>query len=195
MTEREQVLLLKTQDDGLAFKELYYQWSGKLYNFAMKISGGDSMLAEEIVQDVFATVWERRGALDEGKSFGNYVCTIAKSQLLNTYKHRMVENIYKRLVRETTSEVAEVTTNEIDSDFLNEFLTTIIEELPEARRRIFKMSRFECLTNKEIAARLNLSENTVESQMGKALKFIRAKVDKYYLFIVTAFVCQLGTSN
>lgn len=195
MTEREQVLLLKTQDDGGAFNALYNQWSGRLYNFVMKISGGDSMLAEEIVQDVFTTVWEKRDTLDEAKSFGNYVCTIAKSRLLNTYKHRMVESLYSRLVRETSSEATDTTRNEIDTDFLSEFLSTIIDELPEARRRIFRMSRYDCLTNKEIASRLHLSENTVESQMGKALKFIRAKVEKYYLFIVIAVLCQMGTGN
>ena len=133
--------------------------------------------------------------LDEGKSFDNYVCTIAKSRLLNTYKHRMVESLYTRLVRETASEATDTTRNEIDTDFLSEFLSTIIDELPEARWRIFMMSRYECLTNKEIAARLHLSENTVESQMNKALKFIRAKVEKYNLLIVVAFLCQMGTGN
>ena len=161
----------------------------------MKLSGGDSSLAEEIVQDVFVTVWERRATLDENKSFGNYICTIAKSRLLNTYKHRIVESLYTRLVRETVSEATDTTRNEIDTDFLSEFISTIIDELPEARRRIFRMSRYECLTNKEIATRLHLSENTVESQMNKALKFIRSRIEKYYFLIVVAFLCQMGTGN
>lgn len=94
MTERERVILLQSQCDERAFNALYKQWCGKLYNFVMKLSGGDNSLAEEIVQDVFVTVWERRETLDKDKSFGNYICTIAKSRLLNTYKHRMVESLY-----------------------------------------------------------------------------------------------------
>lgn len=195
MTERERVILLQSQCDERAFNALYKQWCGKLFNFVMKLSGGDSSLAEEIVQDVFVTVWERRATLDENKSFGNYICTIAKSRLLNTYKHRIVESLYTRLVRETVSEATDTTRNEIDTDFLSEFISTIIDELPETRRRIFRMSRYECLTNKEIATRLHLSENTVESQMNKALKFIRSRIEKYYFLIVVAFLCQMGTGN
>ena len=107
----------------------------------MKLSGGDNSLAEEIVQDVFVTVWERRETLDKDKSFGNYICTIAKSRLLNTYKHRMVESLYNRLMTETHPAASDATNNEVDSDFLNEFLAATVEELPEARRRIFRMSR------------------------------------------------------
>ncbi len=195
MTERERVILLQSQCDERAFNALYKQWCGKLYNFVMKLSGGDNSLAEEIVQDVFVTVWERRETLDKDKSFGNYICTIAKSRLLNTYKHRMVESLYNRLMTETHPAVSDATNNEVDSDFLNEFLAATVEELPEARRRIFRMSRYECLTNKEIAVRLHLSENTVESQMNKALKFIRSRIEKYYLLIVVAFLCQMGTVN
>lgn len=186
---------MQSQCDERAFNALYKQWCGKLYNFVMKLSGGDNSLAEEIVQDVFVTVWERRETLDKDKSFGNYICTIAKSRLLNTYKHRMVESLYNRLMTETHPAASDATNNEVDSDFLNEFLAATVEELPEARRRIFMMSRYECLTNKEIAARLHLSENTVESQMNKALKFIRSRIEKYYLLIVVAFLCQMGTVN
>ena len=66
-------------------------YTSKLYNFVMRISKGDSYLAEEIVQAVFIKVWEGKESLDPGKSFGAYLCTIAKNQLVNIYQHRMLE--------------------------------------------------------------------------------------------------------
>lgn len=174
--------------DTPSFEYLYNLWSGKLYNFVMRISKGDSYLAEDIVQSVFIKVWESRHTLDPDKSFGAYLCTIAKNQLVNIYQHRMLEYLYEEKVKSTES--AENTTEkEVDYHLLEEYIDSLIEQLPLARREIFILSRRSLLTNKEIAEKLHLSENTVESQLTKALSFLRDNINKHYNLPVSLLFC------
>ena len=187
MTEKQQILSLKTCGDEAAFQELYHQWSSKLYGFVMKVSNGEKYLAEEIVQDVFITIWEKRETLDESKSFGNYLCTIAKSRLLNIYKHRLVETMYAQVIATTKDIKTDYTSENVDITFLNDFLSIIVEEMPDKRREVFKLSRIDGLSNKEIAEKLDISENTVEQHIRKALKHIRTRIDKYYIILVISF--------
>lgn len=163
----------------LSFEYLYNCWSGKLYNFVMRISRGDGYLAEEIVQYVFIKVWENHESLAPDKSFGAYLCTIAKNQLVNIYQHRMQEYLYQE--KTTASEQSENTTEkEVDYHLLEEYINSLIEQLPPARKEIFILSRRSLLTNKEIAEKLHVSENTVESQITKAISFLRSKINQHY---------------
>lgn len=165
--------------DIVSFEYLYNCWSGKLYNFVMRISRNDIYLAEEIVQSVFIKVWENREQIEADKSFGAYICTIAKNQLVNVYQHRMLESLYQTKIK-TSEPVENTTEKEVDYHLLEEYIDSLIEQLPPARREIFILSRRKLLTNKEIAAKLNLSENTVESQLTKATAFLRSKIDRHY---------------
>lgn len=176
--------------DSRSFECLYNIWSGKLYNFVMRISKGDSYLAEDIVQSTFVKVWENRQLLDPDKSFGSYLCTVAKNQLVNIYQHRMLEYLYQEKVK--TSEPTENTTEkEVDYHLLEEYIDSLIDQLPPARREIFVLSRRNMLTNKEIAEMLNLSENTVESQLTKAISFMRSKINKHYSLSVSLLLYLL----
>lgn len=182
--EKAQVLALKEKGDVSSFNCLYKQWSGKLYHFVMSISHGDTYLAEEMVQSVFIKVWEKRGELDVEKSFGAWLYAIAKNQLLNIYQRRMSEFLYRHEAL-STSGVDNVTEKEVEYHFLDEYIHTLVEQLPAARREIFVLSRFQFLSNKEIAEKLHLSENTVESQLTKATGYIRRKVKQHYQLSVS----------
>lgn len=165
--------------DEKCFERLYAKWSGKLYNFVMRVSKGDDALAKELVQSVFVQVWETRASLDPAKSFGAYLCTIAKNMLVNIYQHRMVEYAYQQKMQETEA-ADNGTEDDVNFHLLEEYVNTLIERLPPARREIFILSRYKLLTNKEIADRLGLSVNTVESQLTKAFSFLRKELGKHY---------------
>lgn len=172
-------LLALKEGDPSSFNYLYDRWSGKLYNFVMRISREDRYLAEELVQSVFFKVWEKREELDIDKSFGGFICTIAKNELTNIYRRRMSEFLYRSEAR-NLSTADNVTEKEVEYHFLDEYIHELIEQLPAARREIFKLSRFQFLSNREIAEKLNLSENTVESQLTKATAFLRHKIRQHY---------------
>lgn len=183
MEKESQYIHRLQKGDITSFEYLYNIWSGKLYNFVMRISKGDTYLTEEIVQSVFIKVWEGRESIDVDKSFGAYLCTIAKNQLVNIYQHRMLEYVYQEKVK-TSEPIENTTEQEVDYHLLEEYIGSLIEQLPPARREIFILSRRKLLTNKEIAAKLNLSENTVESQLTKATAFLRSKIDRHYSFSI-----------
>ncbi|MBP8727818.1 MAG: sigma-70 family RNA polymerase sigma factor, partial [Bacteroides sp.] len=77
-----------------AFEKLYHRYSGKLYNFIMRISAGNRYMAEEVVQSTFIRIWEVRGTVDPESSFISFLCTIAKNLLMNMYQRQMVEFVY-----------------------------------------------------------------------------------------------------
>lgn len=182
--EKVQVLALKEEGNPSSFEYLYERWSGKLYHFVLRMSRGDRYLAEEIVQSVFIKVWEKRRELDADKSFGAFLCTLAKNRLLNIYQRRMSEFLYLSEAGKLSA-ADNTTEEEVEYHLLDEYIRTLIARLPPARRKIFELSRVHHLSNKEIAVRLRLSENTVESQLTKAIAFLRQHILQHYKLSVS----------
>ena len=79
-----------------SFEILYFRYSARLYNFVIKMSGGNSFMSEELVQRTFIKIWENRSQLNPDKSFIAYLCTIAKNMLINEYQHQTLEYIYQK---------------------------------------------------------------------------------------------------
>ena len=163
-----------------AFEELFHLYSGKLYNFVMKLSLGNTYMSEEMVQRTFIKVWETHSFINPDKSFISYLCTIAKNMLLNEYEHQTIEYIYREYILNFQPNKDDVTEKEVDRSLLEEYIDYLIEMLPPARKQVFILSRKEMLTNKEIAERLEISESTVQTQMSKAVSFMKEQLGKYY---------------
>ena len=102
--------------------------------------------------------------------------------MFNIYEHRMVEFIYKE--REGNEQNRKLYENSTEKDtdfhFLDDYIDKLIELLPPMRRNIYILSKRHLLSNKEIATRLHLSENTIESQLSKANRFIKEQLQKHY---------------
>ena len=163
-----------------AFEALYKLYSGKLYNFVMKISGGNRHTAEEIVQQAFIRLCEVRAQLNPHESLISYLCTIAKNLFLNMHQHQTVEYIYQEYILKNQLEQDNQTEQNINLRFLNDYIDTLMADLPPARRRIFELSKRQHYTNKEIAALLSVSESTVSTQLSLAVKFIREQLTSHY---------------
>ena len=163
-----------------AFDALYQLYSARLYNFVLKISNGDTYMAEEIVQRVFIKIWEDRSMLDTQKSFNAFICTIAKNMLMNEYKHQMVEFVYQDYILQINKDESSDGVDKIEYVFLEKYLNTLIEQLTSARREVYIMNRIDKLTVKEIAQRSGKSEKTIEKQLSEANEFIRRQFSKHY---------------
>ncbi len=146
--------------------------------------------AEEIVQTVFLKLWEKRQLLTVETSVKAYLYRAVHNDCMNWLKHNAV-------VKKFQKEKAYLMKSETDNNHkkllasqLEDKLLCALQELPERCRTIFQLSRFEELKYKEIATQLNISEKTVENQMGKALKGLRARLIDFlplllcFIFIV-----------
>ena len=167
-----------------AFERLYNMYSGKLYNFIMRISSGNQYMAEEVVQSAFIRVWEVRERVEPESSFISFLCTIAKNLLMNMYQRQTVEYVYNEYLKNTGVDRDSQTEESIDLRFLNEYIDSLAEELPAQRKKIFILSKRQNYTNKEIAEMMGISESTVATQLSLAVKFMREQLMKQYDKIV-----------
>lgn len=148
----------------------------------------DSDDAEDIVQQVFVSLWEKRDQLDIQTSIRAVLYKSVQNACLNKIKHLKVRTIYADEMKATA--VYEDSSDFVQAAELNERIQQAMESMPEQCGRIFKMSRFEQLRYQEIADQLGLSVKTIENQMGKALKIVREEL-KDYLPLLILFFSQI----
>lgn len=181
-------------DDEVAFKVIFNKYYPRLYYFILEFVRLKD-LTENIVQDTFFTLWNKRHELASTTNFGAYLFTVAKSNCL----YRLRDQKYrKQLFVDNSADLVELETNMevlsgIDSsDYIFEEIERIIQEtldeLPPQCKRVFILSRFEEKKNREIAEELNISVKVVEKHISKGLKVFKAALKDYlplvsYLFI------------
>lgn len=161
-------------DREIAFERAFKEHFKALHAYAFTIIK-DEENAEEIVQNVFFKLWEKKEQMEAITSLKAYLYKATYNDSLNFLKHTKVRAAYETYVKSSNSEGS----NAIDTLSTKELQAKIdkaLNELPEQCRTIFQMSRFEELKYREIADQLGLSVKTVENQMGKALKVLREKL-------------------
>lgn len=188
--ERIQLQLLKEGSEE-AFENLFNRYSGKLYNFIHRLSSGNNFLTEEIVQRTFIKIWETHSFVNPEKSFVSYLCTIAKNMLFNEFEHQSVEFVYREYILQVCQEEEDTTEKNIDYQLFEDFVDKLTIQLPPARRRIFDMYRKEQLSVKEIAAKLQLAESTIQNQLSKAMQFMKENLTQYYHQIIVLILLNI----
>lgn len=163
------------QGNPKAFEQLFLRYQKKVYYFCKKILKNREE-SENLVQTIFTEIWENRGYIDEEKSFSGYLFKAAKNKVYNVLRKKMNEQIYRDYICDNNSE--SISEDQHDNKQLIEILEGLINHLPERRREIFLLSRSEGLTYKEIAEKLQISENTVDSQIRNSLDFLREEFRK-----------------
>lgn len=160
--------------DKAAFDTVYLNYFKRLHQYATNfIKNQDD--AEEIIQNVFCRIWEKRTQLDAGGYLKSFLYRSVHNECLNYLKHENVRSTFK-IHHNQTSVNEQDLSKEILAVELEKQIHLAINELPTQCRIIFQMSRLEQLKYNEIAKELNLSVKTVENQMGKALKTLRLKL-------------------
>ena len=184
-TEKELVKKLK-DGDSFAFEVLFYKYRNKIKGFALKIVPAQ-IDPEEIVQEVFVRVWLKKEAIDPEKDFQSYLFSIAKHLVLDHLKSAVNRKLYFVGEHFQQDLLEEEGLDATISEETEAKLQKLINEIPERRREIFRLSRFEGLSYKQIAERLNISENTVDSQIRNALAFLRKEFRKIVVLVFLYF--------
>lgn len=185
---------LDKQSENITFEDIYLSYFSKMKYFAKEYVISDED-AENIVQDVFMELWEKKEMLTMHLNLIAYLFTTIKNKCLNHLRHKTV-------VQETTNQLQEEysITLQMNLDSLEAFdqnlfteqdvekvISKAINSLSEKCREIFIMSKIEGKKQKQIATELNISINTVETQMGIAYKKLRIEL-KDYLSLLIFFI-------
>lgn len=166
----------------MAFELIFHRTKGKLKGFLLKVLP-KSEDEESILQEIYLKFWSTRKLIQPDKNFEAYLFTIARNLVIDVMRKRLQKQKY---LEELYLQLAEGQKNSLDTNAAVEYselekkLFGLIDKLPEKRREIFVLSRIDGLTYKEIAGKLNISENTVDSQMRKALAFLNTEI-KHFL--------------
>lgn len=150
----------------------------------------DEAMAEEVVQQVFFKLWERRDRLHIESSITAYLYRAVYNDCMNHLRHQQVRQEHQHYTMKTSSEESADTEGQLAARELEQRIDAALKKLPQQCRTIFQMSRFESLKYHEIAAALGISPKTVEAQMGKALKLMRVALADYLptlLFLISLF--------
>lgn len=172
--------------DIKAFDELFIKYNKKLYYFAKGYLGSNED-AEGLVQEVFIKIWEKREDLKEYMSFNSYIFTITYKSILKHFRSKGREKKYMDQFLSEFIDASNETSGEIEYNNLLELANKAIEKLPEKRKQVFRLSRYEGLTNLEIAKQLNISKRTVENHIHQALKFLREQFGKETMLTILFF--------
>jgi RNA polymerase sigma-70 factor (family 1) len=181
-TANKETLLIKKirEGDEHAFEIVFLKYYTPLCRFSWKYVHSE-VLAEEIVQEVFAQIWEKRLQLDIDGHLRGLLYDATRNKALNYIKHQKIVDDYIAEARQkmndnilplisSTNEKYEEVTRVIDK---------VVDDLPPKAKRIYRLNRDEGLTYREIADYLEISVKTVESQMSRVLKTLRDKLSQY----------------
>jgi RNA polymerase sigma-70 factor (family 1) len=173
-TESEEYLLILVKEGNYsAFDELYSRHWSALYGMAYNILR-DHSNSKDIVQDIFIWFWEHRNQWNLSSCKG-YLLTAVRFKTANYIRaNKAREEFYHSISKKYVAPFDEEMLLEVRQ--LESLIHKITEELPERCREIFSMSRFEQLSNKEIAGKMNISEKTVEGHITTAIKKLKEKL-------------------
>jgi len=195
MFENDLEILKKIRNnDEIAFKVIFNKYYSRLYYFIFEFIHFDD-IAENIVQDTFFTLWNKRHELKDDSNLSAYLFTVAKNNCL----YRLRDQRYRQklfttnLLDQNELEMNVEVLNTLDSsaytfDEIERIIERTLEELPPQCKKIFILSRFEERKNKEIAEELNISVKVVEKHISKGLKKFKISLKDYLPFVVYLFI-------
>lgn len=173
----DELLLLLKSDNEAAFTALYNRYWRKLFVVA-NYRVGNLEEAEEIVQDIFTALWNRRCALVLTSDLGKYLAVSVKYRVIKTLdKHYNKQRYIDSLV--LSEQFDNSTEEKLAVDELSEELAKYVKQLPERCQLVFRLRREEGLSQKQISETLQISEKTVEAHLGKAFKTLRIKLGNF----------------
>ena len=178
--------------DEQACELLFRIYFTRLCGYANKYLN-DPEEARDVIQEVFAKIWETRSEIDPEESLKGYLFKITGHISINRLRHRKVESKYNEIYKLVYVENSEISPQEsLIAQELTGYLSSAKNKIPPKCRKIFDLSRMDGLKYSEIADILNISVKTVETQMSKALAILRFELRDYMkIILITLYFSQI----
>jgi len=173
------VLVGRLNDGSIeAFDTIYHRYKQRVYGLVIKIIKSKEE-SEGLVHDCFIQLWEKRSDLVRERSLRQWLFTVAYNLSIDRLRYLSVRSEYVTYLKGVLHEPSLETEHQVNFSDLQKQIDEIVAGLPEKRRRIFLLSRMDGLSNKEIADRLGISQNTVENQLVSVLKTLRSALKAF----------------
>ena len=183
---KEKILSELADDNKTALEKVFNYYYHRLYNFSksfLKLEEG----IDDILQEVFIKIWQNRKTIKTSESFNAYIFTITRNLLLNELRSRFNNQKIKDAILKASLAEEYVSFEKLDYLELKGKIEEIIGELPPKQKEIFKLSRTEGLSHKEIAEKMNISTKTVEYHITQSINILKAKLEAYGLISLLYF--------
>ena len=158
-----------------AFTEIFKRYNGLLYGHAYKRLRNKEE-AQDVVQEVFTTLWLKREDIVFSSNLIGYLYTALRNKIYNIISHKKIESEYIVSLQRFLNEEYAVTDFLIREKQLQEIIDKEMGALPPRMRQVFELSRKQHMSHKEIAEEMNIAESTVTDQVKKALKILKPKI-------------------
>lgn len=175
-------LLVKGLIDGdkNAFDGLYNYYYPRLHTFIRGFLKTEDDI-DDIIQDVFIKLWENRNKINNVETFNSWIFTVTKNAVITLFREKIKQNSFESRVREIVVKNGNYLDSTVEYNEIREKVEVIINQMPEKRRLIFKLSREQGFSNREIAEQLEISIKTVEDHMMHAIRHLRKNLKTFDL--------------
>lgn len=184
-TDQELVAHLQSGNEH-AFTEIFNRYRSPLFQFIYKKTG-DEEIARDIVQDVFVKIWDGRRKINLTGSLSSYLYRAVFNRSLDVLKHHAVREEYIASFQQMIQAVQADADHRIRERDMERVIELELAALPARMREVIQLRRKEYLSNREIAERLELSEQTVETHMKRALRVLRVR-----LMLLIIIICVVS---
>lgn len=179
--EREQLLLLK-KGNYAAFDALYSVYSPRILGRLIRLLGNENT-AEELLQDLFFRVWEKRAQIDVAQSFRGYLFTIAQNLVYDYFRKQSLDERYREEFIRNYSELY----GHIEEDLIlkqtEERLMKSIDNLPPQCRQVYVLFKLEGKSYAEISQLLGVSKSTINNHLTKANSILKKEFPFLFFLI------------
>ncbi|HSC38537.1 MAG TPA: sigma-70 family RNA polymerase sigma factor, partial [Chitinophagaceae bacterium] len=149
--------------------------------------------ADDLLQNVFVRLWEKRAELYEVKSIENYLFILARNMVLNHIKRKAIEQNVYQVVRSRLAESAHSTENAVLETEYKRLLQEAIDALPAQQKQVYLMATEAAMSYEDIASQMGLSKLTIKKHLELARKSIRAHINvKLHGFVAFPLMLASG---
>jgi len=164
-----------------AFELVYRLYQADVKRFLLSLAK-DNELAEDVMQEAFIYLWEKKEQIDPSKNIANYLFHVVRNMLISRLRKNQVANRYLRDL--TFDDVLYAADASMIAEETAILVNIVVSQMPKQRRKIYEMSRYEGLTNKEIADKLGVDTRNVRTQLHYATKEIKDVIGMFLLLFI-----------
>lgn len=166
-----------------AFAQVYEEFHERLYFYILGKTSSPYM-AEEVVQSTFFKLWQYRGSLNVDLPIAAQLFRIANTTFINLlYKAGNERKALQEFTNQFESEAVNDTLQQVNKNQTEQQILEVLQTMPQMRRKVFELSRYQGMSYSQIAKELSISIKTVEAHISKALQQLR-RVTTLFSFII-----------